>query len=127
MTAPVRCPCGSGDTYADCCAPLHRGETAPPTAQALMRSRFSAFAVADADYLRSTWHRSTRPERVELDEELTWIRLDIVDVVAGGLFDGTGIVEFEAHYRSGGRRGVLRERSHFAREDGRWFYVSARR
>ena len=88
-----------------------------------MRSRYSAFAVGDTDYLLASWHPSTRPDSLELDEELRWYRLDIVDRVAGGPLDSEGIVEFEAYYR-GADRGSQRERSRFVREDGRWFYLS---
>jgi SEC-C motif-containing protein len=89
-----------------------------------MRSRFSAFAVGEAGYLRETWHPSTRPDRVELDERRSWTRLEIIDAVEGGPFDSTGVVEFRAHHRIDGVRAVLRERSSFVRVDGRWYYVS---
>ena len=56
-----RCPCGTGLPYDDCCGPLHAGSTAAATAEQLMRSRYSAFAVGDAAYLLATWHPSTRP------------------------------------------------------------------
>ncbi len=88
-----------------------------------MASRFSAFAVGDEAYLRATWHPSTRPARLSLDPAQQWLRLEIVDAVAGGPFDDTGVVEFRAHYRSPAGRGVLHERSRFVREDGRWLYV----
>ena len=88
-----------------------------------MRARFSAFALGDADYLARTWHPTQRPRRLELDSSLRWTRLDIVDTVAGGPFDTTGIVEFRAHHRTPGGRGVRHERSRFVRENGTWFYV----
>jgi len=94
-----------------------------PTARVLMASRYSAFAVGDEAYLRATWHVSTRPAHVSPDPSLEWRRLEIVDVVAGGPFDERGVVEFRAHYRSAAGRGVLRERSRFVREGGRWYYV----
>ena len=124
MTQTERCPCGSGRTYDACCRPFHDGTAAAPTAEALMRSRFSAFALARPDYLRDTWHASTRPAAVTLDPRIRWTRLDIVDTVAGGPTDLTGVVEFRAHYRAGKQRGVQRERSTFVRLDGRWFYLS---
>lgn len=89
-----------------------------------MRSRFSAFAVGDADYLLQTWHPSTRPGDLDLDGDIRWYRLDVLDRVAGGPLDDVGIVEFEAFYR-GAESGSQRERSSFVREAGRWFYVSA--
>lgn len=88
-----------------------------------MRSRFSAFAVGDADYLLATWHPSTRPAELTLDADMRWYRLDILDRVAGGPLDATGIVEFEAFFR-GTEPGSQRERSTFAREAGRWLYLS---
>jgi SEC-C motif domain protein len=97
-----------------------------PTATALMRSRFSAFALADANYLLGTWHPSTRPDDLQLDSGLRWTRLDILATVGGGPFDPTGIVEFEAHYRAADGRGALHERSNFLRNAGQWFYVSGK-
>lgn len=118
------CPCLSGDQYADCCARFHRGEADAPTAEQLMRSRYSAFAVLDADYLLRTWHSSTRPRSVELDPDVQWRRLDILSVSKGGPLDTEGVVEFAAHYRSGVERGVQRESSRFVREGKRWYYVA---
>jgi SEC-C motif-containing protein len=89
-----------------------------------MRSRFSAFALGDTAYLLSSWHASTRPGRLDLDDRMRWTHLEIVSTAAGGPFDDTGTVEFRAHYRAGGGRGVLAERSTFERAGGRWYYVS---
>jgi SEC-C motif-containing protein len=118
----ARCPCGSGDLFGGCCARLLGGDAAP-TAERLMRSRYTAFAVADADYLRATWHPSTRPRTLEIESDLEWRRLVILAREGGGPFDQEGVVEFEAHWRQGENRGSLRERSRFVREDRRWFYV----
>jgi SEC-C motif-containing protein len=85
-----------------------------------MRSRFTAFAIGDAEYLLATWHPRTRPFEVVVDGP-SWNRLDILDVVAGGPFDSDGIVEFRAHHRR--PAGSLHERSRFVREAGRWYYV----
>ncbi len=120
----MRCPCLSGLTYAECCEPLHRGVSVAPTAEQLMRSRYSAFAVGDADYLLATWHPSTRPATLTLEPELRWYRLDILDRSAGGPLDAHGEVEFEAFWRSPDSRGSQRERSRFVRESGRWLYVA---
>lgn len=128
---PSRCPCGSGAPYTDCCGPLHRGRATglatAPTAERLMRSRFSAFAVGDAAYLLLTWHPATRPATLELDPDLEWGRLEIVGTSEGREHDDTGTVAFVAHYRdaASGRRGQQRENSAFRRESGQWFYVAA--
>ena len=123
MTAE-RCPCLSGETYDACCGPLHRGEQSAPTAERLMRSRFSAFARGDVSYLLRSWHPSTRPGRLELDPDVRWYRLDIERTERGGPFDRDGVVEFRAYFR-GPERGVLHETSRFVREGSDWFYLDA--
>jgi SEC-C motif domain protein len=90
-----------------------------------MRSRYSAFARGDTGYLVATWDASTRPPVVDLDPDRRWVRLEIVDVVDGGPFAETGVVEFRAHHRDGDARGVQHERSRFVRRRGRWFYLDA--
>ncbi|MET0703862.1 MAG: YchJ family metal-binding protein [Mycobacterium sp.] len=119
------CPCGSGADYLACCGPLHHGERQARTAEELMRSRYSAFARADADYLFRTWHPRTRPTEVAVDPGTTWTGLEITDVVAGGADDDRGVVEFTAHFDSAGRADEMHERSRFARRAGRWFYLDA--
>ena len=88
-----------------------------------MRSRYTAFALGNADYLLVSWHRSTRPRRLELDGDILWRRLQIVDTDAGGEDDDHGVVEFRAQYELHGRRGLLHERSRFTRSRGHWVYV----
>jgi SEC-C motif-containing protein len=118
------CPCGSGRAYTECCGPLHDGTARAPSAVALMRSRFSAFARGRADYLLHSWHPSTRPARLDLDDAISWRRLQIVDTEAGGADDTAGVVEFRAQYEKDGKRHILRERSRFRRSrDGSWQYV----
>ncbi|NKR11395.1 YchJ family protein [Paenarthrobacter ureafaciens] len=117
------CPCLSGDPYDQCCGRFHRSEADAPTAEQLMRSRYSAFVVLDPEYLLRTWHSSTRPDTMDLDPDMEWRRLDILGTTAGGPLDARGTVEFAAHYRHDGERGVQRELSRFVREDKRWYYV----
>jgi SEC-C motif-containing protein len=120
-----RCPCLSGATFAECCARFLTGATDAPTAEQLMRSRYSAFVVGDTGYLLATWHPSTRPAALELDPAMRWYRLDIVRRDRGGPLDRDGIVEFRAYYRHDGERGEQHEVSSFVRERGRWRYVAA--
>ena len=120
-----RCPCLSGEVYGSCCGRFHRGSALAPTAEQLMRSRYAAFAVGDADYLLRTWHPSTRPDALDLDPGLVWRRLDVVERTGGGLLDDTGTVEFVAYYSDRGARGSMREHSRFVRENGQWLYVDA--
>lgn len=115
------CPCGRGEAYARCCAPLHAGEAAP-TAERLMRSRYSAFALGLTGYLLESWHPSTRPRTLELDPETRWLRL-LVEPGDGGPFDEEGFVTFTAIARTPEGRFEQRERSRFLREGGRWLYL----
>ena len=116
------CPCGLGDDYDSCCGRLHAG-TPAPTAESLMRSRYSAFAVGDAPYLLRTWHQSGRPRTLTLDPALRWTRLAILETSRGGLFDADGTVRFRAVYLSAGQRGFQEETSKFVRQDGQWTYL----
>ncbi len=117
------CPCGRGESYAGCCGPLHAREVEAPTAERLMRSRYSAFALELAPYLLTTWHPSTRPASLELDGTVTWRRLLVESSDAGGPFDATGFVTFTAIARTPSGRLEQRERSRFVRETGRWYYI----
>jgi SEC-C motif-containing protein len=117
------CPCRRGEPFGDCCGAVLAGERAAATAEALMRSRYTAFAVGDTDYLLRSWHSRTRPARLELDPGQRWRFLEIVRTECGGPFDDTGTVEFIANYRADGERGSLHEVSRFVREDGAWVYL----
>lgn len=116
------CPCQSGRRYPECCGPLLAGTRVASTAEELMRSRYTAFVRGDAEHLRRTWAPSTRPEQVDLDPRVRWRRLEVLEAVAGGPDDREGWVSFAAHHRIGADRGILRERSHFVRIDGQWYY-----
>ena len=116
------CPCGLPAVYDACCGRWHSGAAAP-TAELLMRSRYSAYAVGDAAHLMATWHPSTRPAGVGLDPDLRWTGLEVLEA-AGGLLDTAGTVHFRAHHLRRGVAGVLEERSRFARHGGRWVYVA---
>ena len=119
------CPCGPGKPYGDCCGALHRGSAAAATAEQLMRSRFSAFAVGDEPYLLRTWHPETRPVRLELDPAQRWTALEILGSTEGGPFHAEGTVEFRAHCSERGQEDVLHEHSRFVRVDGAWVYLDA--
>ncbi|SEO53658.1 SEC-C motif-containing protein [Actinacidiphila rubida] len=90
-----------------------------------MRSRYAAFAVGDGEYLLRTWHSSTRPAELRLDDSLRWTGLDVLATSGGTAFHTAGTVEFVAHYRGAGEAGEQRENSRFVREDGAWVYVDA--
>lgn len=116
------CPCGSGGAYASCCAPFIDGPASPPTAEALMRSRYTAYTLGRVDYLRATWHPTTCPPVLEPTPGLRWLGLRIKRVEAGGVGDSTGSVEFVARCKLAGRADRLHETSRFERVDGRWVY-----
>ncbi|QIK72552.1 YchJ family protein [Propioniciclava coleopterorum] len=117
------CPCGSGKPYDACCGPFHAGRRGAPTASALMRSRYAAFARGLTGYLADTWHPSTRPADLSLDADTVWTGLVIEATEAGRAWEDAGTVTFTASWRAGRRAGVLRERSRFVFEDGRWLYI----
>jgi len=107
-------------------APASDPRDAIETAEELMRSRFEAYRDGDVEWLLRSWHPSTRPRLFDLPENLRWRQLQIVETVAGGPEDDTGIVEFRASGIADGKPFVLRERSNFVREGGRWFYVDGK-
>ena len=117
------CPCGSKKSYASCCELLHNAEPAP-SAEALMRSRYSAFALGLDEYIQRSWHVSTRPpvDSSGDKEKLQWIGLQIKRHQQSD--DNHAIVEFIARYKINGRAFVLHETSRFMRENGHWFYVN---
>ena len=97
-------------------------ETPAPDAESLMRSRYSAFVLARADYLLATWHASQRPATIEFDPDVKWLGLEVRQHRP---LDATHAeVEFIARQKSRGSPALrLHERSRFLREDGRWYYV----
>ena len=120
---PRPCPCGSGRPYPECCGRLHDGSARAATAEQLMRSRYSAFAVGDPAYLLDTWHPSTRPATLDLDPEVRWTGLEIVATSGGTMRAAEGTVEFRAAFVRDGAPGVQSEVSRFVRDGGRWHYL----
>jgi SEC-C motif-containing protein len=123
ITADSPCPCGLTARYGECCGRFHTGSAAAPTAELLMRSRYSAFVVRDEGYLLRTWAPETRPAEVDFDPSMRWTGLVIRDTGDGTAFHRTGTVTFVASYTHGGAPGALHERSRFARHEGAWVYV----
>jgi len=122
------CPCGSGRSYDTCCEPFITGTALPPTAEALMRSRYSAFTVQAIDYLEQTLapdrkNPFNRPETEKWARESEWQGLDILGTEAGGPDDQEGRVAFRARFHYDGKDEIHLELSRFRRIDGRWLYV----
>ena len=122
MNGMTPCPCGSGTAYGACCGPLHDGAPAA-TAEALMRSRYTAYALGRTDHVFRTWHPRNRPDEVAPDPGVTWTGLEVLATEAGGPDDASGVVEFRARFRTAGAPQVLHERSRFERRGGGWVYV----
>jgi len=118
--AVEQCPCGSGRGYAECCRLLHDG-VAARDAEALMRSRYSAYVLGLADYLLASWHPTTRPPELDLAAGPKWLGLSVLRHEPTG--PDSASVEFVARYKAGGRAGRLGEVSRFERVAGRWYYL----
>ena len=122
------CPCGRATArgallpLSDCCGPLLDGEAAP-TAERLMRSRYTAFVLGRAEYVLATWHASTRPAELSLDAH-KWLGLEVRSHMLTG--PDAAEVEFVARFRVGGKAVRQHERSRFVREAGRWFYLDGK-
>lgn len=123
----IPCPCQSGKTYVLCCGQYIEGDIVAPTAETLMRSRYTAYTYLNENYLLNTWHSSTRPTHLSLKENQPdkWLGLKIINLVNGGIHDQLGCVEFVARYKTNGKAGRLHEISEFVYESGQWFYVRA--
>jgi SEC-C motif domain protein len=117
------CPCGLPASYDECCGRLHRGLARAVTAERLMRSRYSAYAVKDAAYLLKSWHSSTRPAQLGFERGLRWEGLEVVAVTGGSAVHTEGTVEFVARFSQRGQSGEMREKSRFVREAGQWVYL----
>ena len=124
------CPCGSGLDLSACCGPYFSGERAPETAEALMRSRYSAYALGQIDYLKDTlWPK----EQAGFDftgtarwaAENHWTGLTVLKTENGAAEDRDGTVLFEAKFLAGGKLNSHRELSRFRKKAGRWYYVGA--
>lgn len=122
------CPCGSGKDYTDCCEPLLLGSQAAATAEALMRSRYSAYVKTQIDYIYETTH-ATQRSKFNREESLAWSRntdwqsLEILRTEAGSPEDDSGVVEFIARYREKGKAVQHHEVADFTKEDGRWYFL----
>ncbi|MGD1859142.1 MAG: YchJ family protein [Leptolyngbyaceae cyanobacterium] len=127
MTAFSTCPCNSQRAFANCCQPYLSGQTPAPTAEALMRSRYTAFCAQNIEYLIATHHPTKRAlgDRASLAQSMkntTWLGLTILETQRGQPTDQSGIVEFVARFQAQ-ERGQIHERSRFQKQKGRWFYL----
>jgi len=118
------CLCGSGRDYPACCAPYHNGSAAAPTAEALMRARFTAYVLRNAEYLLASWDPGSRPIAIDFSKETAkWQRLQILSCKKGASGDRKGTVEFKAYYDQDGVACVMHEISRFVKNGAHWHYL----
>ena len=123
------CPCGSNRSLSDCCEPIITGRKNAETALEIMRSRYTAFTMANGEYLMRSHSAKTRPVKEQKSIEkwaksVTWLGLIILGTKAGNAGDRVGYVEFKAAYLENGKLGEIHEKSFFTMENQRWVYVS---
>jgi len=126
-----QCPCGTGRSYEECCRPVIKGERPAETAEALMRSRYSAYVKVETDYILETTHPK---HRKGYDAEGTrewaanseWQGLEIVSTRNGGADDVSGEVEFIARFSEKGQPREHRERALFKKEEAVWFFTDGK-
>jgi SEC-C motif-containing protein len=121
----MHCLCHSGKEYADCCKPYHEG-VAAPTALALMRSRYSAYALHNIDYVMRTTHQAYRKKGAQWRKDLEqfskttqFIGLEILEDLPG---EKESFVTFRALLEQGGNDLSFTEKSRFLKEKGAWYY-----
>ena len=121
------CPCNTGLSYGECCEPYITGARNAPTAEALMRSRYTAYVERAIDYIVDT---CTQDEKDRIDvkqtrswsEKSKWLGLKILSTEKGGPLDTEGSVEFQATFEMDGLRDIHHEKANFKKKDGRWLY-----
>lgn len=125
----MKCPCNPANSYESCCAIAHENVSKVHTAVQLMRSRYSAFVMANGDYLNISHHKSTRSSKAVCQEiaqwasQVTWVKLDIIDTTNGKKKDNFGTVYFKAFYLENGKMEVIEENSRFKKEANIWYYL----
>ena len=123
MSQSARCWCGSARPFESCCGPLLEGRTRAVTAEQLMRSRYTAYVLSDADYLLRTWHAGTRPSSIQFEPHQRWLGLKIKSTRKGGEQDSDGEVEFVARFKIDGKGYRMHELSQFLNTPEGWVYV----
>lgn len=120
------CPCGLG-TYASCCQPLHLGQAKAQTAEQLMRSRYSAFAKYEIDYIVKTTAIGQRQALnvaaiADWSKSNQWLKLEVVQAKEK-IDKNHAQVEFKAHYHDGKQAQVHHEISRFVLHEGTWYFL----
>jgi len=131
MNETDSCPCGSELAYGDCCGPIVTGVRLAPTAEALMRSRYTAYAIGDMAHLKRSldqrWQATFDEDGArEWSEKANWQGLTVLSTKAGGPGDEDGEVEFVASFEMDGEVQQLRERARFRKKGGEWRYLDGK-
>jgi SEC-C motif domain protein len=122
------CPCGSEQAYLECCQPLISGARTAQSAEALMRSRYSAYVNGEIDYIYDTLHplkreSFDRKQSEQWSTQSSWVSLEILSTEKGGPEDETGLVEFVAQFRRDEKLVKHHEVAEFVKQNGRWFFL----
>jgi len=125
------CPCGSGASLGECCGPIVSGEKEAPTAEALMRSRYTAYALGEMTHLKRSldpkWHATFDEDGArEWSEKAEWKGLTVVAAKGGLENDTEGEVEFIARFAMDGEDQEMRERARFRKRGGGWRYLDGK-
>jgi len=127
----AKCPCGSGNDYKKCCAQYIKDGKNAPTAEALMRARYTAYVQKEVDYIIDTHDSETRKDvsRESVEEwakDSKWFGLEILKTARGEEDDKNGVVEFIAEYKQDGTKFRHHEHSEFVKKKGKWFFHDSR-
>jgi SEC-C motif-containing protein len=124
MNKDRECPCRSGATFATCCQPVLHDHRLAATAEILMRSRYTAFTLQNAEYIQASWHSKTRPKTLNFDDHpVVWLGLEIHGCQDGSVADSSGTVDFTCSYLENRLLCKLKEVSEFLKEDDLWYYL----
>jgi len=131
MTAPLDCPCASGKPFDSCCGPYLSGKAAAPTAEALMRARYSSYATGRIDFVEKTHAPESRADfnrkaSEKWAKESVWKGLSVIAVKDGLESHDTGVVSFTARFTSGGQDYEHREIASFRKDGGTWYFVDGK-
>jgi SEC-C motif domain protein len=124
----AKCSCGSGKEYSQCCEPYISGKVLPPTPEALMRSRYTAYSQANIDYIKKTMLGKAlqgfdESGAREWAKKVNWLGLQVIRSVDKSSKDNVGLVEFLAKYTYQGEKHLIYEVSEFVKKEGVWYYV----
>ena len=127
----MKCPCNPTKTYKECCEKAHKNIASVTTAEQLMRSRYSAFVLANINYLHQSHHSSTRPSKRENKDieqwtkSVHWLKLEVLKTANGTPNDTTGTVEFNAFFMENSSVNSIHENSIFCKENNHWVYLNS--